>query len=227
MSKAFIVVLILFFSNRVAGQQLSQASFLNGSSLSYFSLLTDQGVLIRISDDGKVLEWGTEVVSDRGNYYAPRLQPYIGRVEYFGKESDSAFRGKIRGIGTAFITYYGGYEEDYKKGKLRSLGSLQFEYYSNYEDKNLQGKLKMMGSLLIDYYRSYENESFRGKPRAIGSVSIGYYSAFDDKYNAGKIKNIGSVNYVWYSPLNHSYLRGGLKTNNYRQVISGVTYILQ
>lgn len=225
MSRFLIIISILLLAATGYSQKLSQVSFLNGAQLSFFSILTEQGVQIRISEDGKILEWGIEVMSDRGNYYAPRLQPFIARTEYYPADSDSAFKGKVKSIGTSFITYYGAHEEQSKRGKLKSLGTLQFDYYSNYDDKSMQGKLKFLGNLYLEYYRPYDNEAFRGKIKSIGSVSIIYYSAFDDKYNIGKIKGIGSVPYSWYTP--YDRYRGGLKTNNYRQNISGVTYILR
>lgn len=227
MRKFFIALSLLITATGTYSQKLSQISFLNGANLSFFSLSTEQDVLIRISEDGKLQEWGTEVLSDRGNYYAPRLQPFIVREQYYDSQSDSAFKGKLKSIGTSFFTYYGAYEEESKRGKLKSVGTLQLDYYSTYDEKSLQGKLKLVGNLLLEYYKSYENEAFRGKLKSIGSVAINYYSSLDDKYNAGKIKSIGSVSYLWYSPNNHSYMRGGLKTNNYRQFISGVTYILR
>ncbi len=89
----------------------------------------------------------------------------------------------------------------------------------------MQGKLKMAGNLLIDYYRQYENEAVRGKLKSIGSVPIAYYSPFEDRFNSGKLKTVGTVTYTWYSEFDRS--RGALKSNNYRQVISGITYILR
>jgi hypothetical protein len=225
MRKLFTIISILFLGTAVYSQKLSQVSFPNGAQLSFFSILTDQGVQIRISEDGKILEWGMEVMSERYNYYAPRLQPFMARTEYYPPDSDSAFKGKVKSIGTCFITYYGAHEEANKKGKLKSLGILQFDYYSNYDDKSMQGKLKFLGNLYLEYYRPYDNEAFRGKLKSIGSVPIIYYSAFDDKYNIGKIKSIGSVPYSWYSP--YDLNRSGLKSNNYRNNISGITFILQ
>ena len=221
---AISTLLLVTFSY---SQKLSQASFPDGAKLSYFSVLTDQNVLIRISEDGKLLEWGAEVLSDRGNYYAPALQPFMGRTEDYKQEPDSVFNGKVKSIGSCFITYYGSQEEQNTRGKIKLLGNLQLDYFSKYDEKNMQGKLKVIGNLLLDYYRSYDNEAFRNKLKSIGSVPITYYSAFDDKYNAGKIKSIGTASYMWYSPNNHPTMRGGLKTNNYRQSISGITYILQ
>lgn len=225
--KLFAAILGLLFSILSSSQELRQVTFSNGANLSYFSLLVDQNVLIRVSEDGKILEWGTEVMSDRYNYYAPKLQSYMGRVEYYGLEADSVSRGKIKSIGTAYITYYGANATPEKIGKPMFIGSLQMDYYSNYEDKLLKGKLKMIGSLLLDRYSSIENEAYRGKLKSVGNTAIVYYSVFDDRVNAGKIKSIGGVQYVWYSTFDRVELRGALKSNNYRQDIAGVTYILR
>jgi len=66
----------------------------------------------------------------------------------------------------------------------------------------------------------------RGKPKSIGSTPITYYTIFDDKVNAGKLKRIGSATFSWYSLGDRTDMRGALKSNNYRQVVSGITYIL-
>jgi hypothetical protein len=226
MRKIVLAFSVLFFATCIYCQQLNQVKFANGTNFSFFSFLTDQGVQIRVSDDGKVLEWGIEVMSDRYNYYAPKLQPFLARIEYFDPQSDSAFRGKVKSIGSCFITYYGYNEAENKRGKLKSIGSLYLDYFSMYDEKILQGKLKLIGSLSLEYYRPFDNIAFRGKLKSIGSSAITYYSAFDDKFNVGKIKSIGSASYLWYSGYDR-YARGGLKSNNYRQMISGITYILR
>lgn len=210
----------------IYSQQLAQVSFNNASTLSYFSFLTDQGVLIRVSDDGKILEWGTEVLADRYNYYAPRLQPFMGRIEYYGSNDDSVFRGKLKSIGTCFFSYYDTFQVKSKIGKLKSIGRIQLDYFEDYEDKMQKGKIKTAGTLFIDYYRSYENENVRGKLKLVGSTPISYYTVFDDKVNAGKLKAVGSTSFSWYSLSDRADMRGGLKSNNYRVSVGGVTYIL-
>lgn len=225
MRPILIALYLLVAATGANSQKLSQISFQNGANLSFFSINTDQDVEIRVSVDGKILEWGTEALSLRGNYYAPRLQPFMGRVEYFGPEADSVFRGKVKSIGTCFITYYNSYEEANKRGKLKSLGTVAFDYFSGYDEKTLQGKLKLLGDFPLDFYRSYENESIRGKLKSLGNLPITYYSIFDDKFNAGKLKSIGPASYLWYSQ--YDRMKGGLKSNNYRQVVSGITVVLR
>ena len=225
MKKFFIFLTILLLTTGASSQTLSQVSFLDGSNLSFFTVQTWQDVLIRISVDGKALEWGTEILSERGSFYAPRLQPFMGRVDYYGPEADSVVRGKVKSIGACSITYYGAYEEASKRGKIKSLGTMAFDYFSTYDEKNLRGKLKLIGNLTLEYYGFYENEAYRGKLKSIGSLPVTYYSAFDDKYNAGKLKGICSLSYTWYSQYDRA--RGALKSNNYRQLVSGIMIILR
>lgn len=225
MRKFFITLPALILAFCASSQQLSQVTFSGGSNLNYISFLTDQGVLIRISPDGKILEWGTELVSERSNnYYAPKLQPFLGRMEYYDQQSDSSFKGKIKNIGTCTITYYGSYESEGRPGKIRSIGTAIFDYYNTFDDKLFRGKIKFAGNLELDYYSSFEDEMFRGKLKAIGNTPITYYSSFDDKAFKGKIKSIGSVPYVWYSSFDIN--RSGLKSGLYRQNVGAITYIL-
>ncbi len=220
--------LFIFFGTCLHSQQLSQVSFSNASSLSYFSFLVDQTVLIRVTDEGKILEWGTEEQSIRAaNYYAPKLLPYIGRVEYYGQDADSAFRGKVKSIGTCNINYYAHYDEPNKAGKIKSLGTLQMDYYSNFDNIAFKGKLRFAGNLILEYYPSLADEAYKGKLKTVGSTPITYYSTFDDKLIKGKIKSIGTVSYTWYTSYDRSELRGSMKTGTYRLPVGSVTYILR
>ncbi len=223
MNRLLLTLSLLFFISSVHSQQLSQVTFTGGANLSYFSFLTDHNVLIRITDEGKMIEWGIEEKAFNSEYYAPKLQPYLGRVEYYDKESDSAFRGKIKNIGTCAFTYYGHYERDNKVGKLRTIGTIILDYYSEYENIILKGKLRFIGSNILEYYSQFEDESFRGKLRSIGNSAIKYHSSFDDKLIRGKVKSIGPAEIKWYTSLD--YQRGGLY-GSYRRNIGGVTYIL-
>lgn len=227
MRKFFSSILLLLLGCSIYSQQLSQVSFSGGSRLSYISFITDQDVLIRISEEGKILEWGIEVQAQRYNYYAPKLQPYIGRVDYYGPEADSVFRGKIKSIGTCAFTYYGSYETEIKIGKLKSIGRILLDYYTNYENVNLKGRLKFIGNLMLDYYSSFDDEAFKGKLKSVGSTAINYYSTFDDKLIRGKIKSIATIPYIWYTSVDRIGYGGSLKSGSLRQNISGVTYILQ
>ncbi len=225
MKKILIVITTFLIVAGTYAQKLSQVSFQSGANLSYFSFSTYHGDLIRVSADGNILEWGKEVMADRGNYYSPKLQPYMGRVEYYGHEADTTLKGKVKSIGVHSITYFGGHEEASKRGKIKSLGHIQFDYFSQFDDKSLQGKIKLIGNYTTDYYKQYENEAVRGKLKSIGNMPITYYTPFDDRYNAGKLKSIGTVSYTWYSEFDRA--KGALKSNNYRAIQGGITFVLR
>lgn len=226
--KIFFTVWLAHLVITATAQELSQVKFSGGSDLSFLSLVTDRDVQIRISPEGRLLEWGTEERSIRSNdYYAPRLQPYPGRVEYYGPEADSVSRGKVKSIGSSAITYFQSYETADKIGKIRSVGRLFFEYYSHYDNKVLQGKVRLIGSLSLDYYSTFDDPSIQGKLKSVGSTVISYYSSFDDKFIRGKVKSIGAVSYSWYTSLDRQGFGGALKSGPYRQNTGGVLYIVQ
>ncbi len=206
-------------------QQLSQVSFSQGAAFLWFSITTNENVLVRISDDGKILESGIEVQSlYNSNYYAQKLQPYLGRIDYYSKESDSAFRGKIKTIGSCYFTYYPSNDYPEKVGKIRSAGNLLFDYYRSSEDALIAGKIKAIGTNTIAYFTSFDNEAYKGKLKMAGNTSITYYSSFDNVAIKGKVKSIGSFNYIWYSSFDRF---SGLKSGALRQLVNGVLYILQ
>jgi len=227
MTKLFTAISFLFIVNAASSQKLSQVTISGGISFSYFSFITDQNILLRVSDEVKLLEWGTELLADRGNYYDPKLQPYLGRIEYYGQEADSAFRGKVRSIGTCTFTYYTHLDETTKVGKLKSIGTLLLDYYSNFDNVAYRGKLRFIGSSVIEYYSSVDDEAYRGKLKSIGNSPISWYSTFDDKLLKGKLKRVGTVPFEWYSSFDRTELRGALKSGLYRQTIGGVAYILR
>jgi hypothetical protein len=223
----FTAIAFLLLTSCIFSQKLSQVNLAGTAGPSYFSFLIDQNVLIRITTEGKIIDYGTELLSERSYYYAPKLQPYLGRVEYYGQQSDSAFRGKVKSIGTAAITYYGHYDIETNVGKLKSIGTLTLDYYTNFDNVAFRGKLRFIGGLILEYYSSLEDEVIRGKLKAIGSTPVKFYSSFDDKYLKGKIKSIGSMVLEYYSSLDRIEFRGQLKSGLYRPNVGGVTYILR
>ncbi len=223
-----IAVLTLLFFNGYS-QKLSQVTFSGGgATFSWFSLLTNQNILIRISDDGTILEYGTEEQSlYNRNYYAQKLLPYSGKVDYYGIEGDSASKGKIKSIGACFFTYYSSKDYPERAGKMKSAGSLSFDYYRKFEDALLGGKIKNIGSNAIAYYTSFDNEAYKGKLKMVGNTLISYYSSFDDTMIKGKLKSIGAARYIWYTSYDRREFSGSLKSGVQRQIINGITYILQ
>jgi len=224
--KKFLIAICLFLALSSHSQRLGQITFSGGADLSYFTFITDQNVLIRVSPDGKIIGWGIEVMSDRASdYYSPKLQPFMGRVDNYGPEADSAFRGLVRNIGTCTLTYYGPYEVESKRGKLKSVGSLYLDYYDEFGNAMQKGKFRFIGSQIVEWYASYEEETVRGKLKSIANMPITYYTIFDDKYVRGKIKSVGTVSYQWYT--SYDQYGGGLKSGSYRRNINGITFIVQ
>jgi hypothetical protein len=217
---------LLLFSLCSSSQELTHISYTGGAAFSSFAFTTDQQIIIKISDDGKVLEWGNQL--EPGRYFnAPgKLQPYMGRVDYYGAEADSVSKGKVKSIGTCMLTYYGPFETVEKVGKLQSIGRISLDYYNNFENAAFKGKLKSAGYTQFSYYASFENEAFSGKLKMVANTPIVYYSTFDDKLLRGKVKSIGSFNYAWYSSFDRSGFQGGLKSGSMAQNVNGVTYLL-
>ena len=76
----FIAYLFLLASNSYS-QDLSEIKFSNASTLSFFSFLTDQKIVIRVSPDGKIAEWGN--IWEKGYYnYQPGKQQVPLLLEY-------------------------------------------------------------------------------------------------------------------------------------------------
>jgi hypothetical protein len=220
-------ILLLLFSHTYS-QQLTQVNFSGGTNFLYFAIATNQNVLVRISDEGKIVEYGTEEQSlYNRNYYAPKLRPFLGRIDYYGNESDTIFRGKIKNIGSCIFTYYPANDYPERAGKLRTAGSLMFDYYRKYEDALIAGKIKSIGSNAIMYYTSFDNEAFKGKLKMIGSTSITYYSSFDNTQLKGKLKTVGNYRYDWKTFFNGQQLSTSLNSGYQRQVINGIAYIAQ
>jgi len=228
MKKHFYLLLLFLFTAVLSrAQQLSQVSFTGGgSSVNYFSVQTEQGVHLRISEDGSLVEWGMEVRAMQGDFYAPKLQPFQGGIIYYGVEGDSISKGRIKMIGACTITYYGPFESETHIGKVKSIGRVYFDYYTQYDNKDVRGKIKTIGTMKLEYFNSFENEAYRGKLRAIGGTALTYYSNFDDRNNSGKIKSIGPAKYIWYSAMDRRDAGGGLKVGNYRQMVNGITFIM-
>jgi hypothetical protein len=219
------LLLLFFYGN---AQRLSQVTFSQASDFSWFTITTNQNILIRISDDGKILEYGTEQSSlYNRNYYAKELLPYQGVVTYYQNETDSSFNGKIKNIGACYFTYYRAGDYPEKVGKIKSAGNLLIDYYRNYEDALIAGKIKNIGMDAISYYTSFDNEALRGKLKSIGNTSIQYYSSFDDPSFKGKLKSIGPFHYEWTKTFTGKDFYPTLKTGIQRQLINGITYIPQ
>jgi len=226
MKRLLILLIPLLIYGSGYTQTLKFVSFSGGSEFSSLSFITSQKIIIKISQDGSVLEWGNE--AEPGRFYSTpgKLQPYMGRVEYYEKQFDSMLNGKIKNIGITSITYFGSLDNAALAGKVRSIGNIFFNYYPDFENELVRGKLKTAGQKDFTYYTSFDNEAFRGKIKSIGNNQIVYYSTFDDKSIRGKLKSIGSTYFTWYTSMDRQGYQGGLKSGSQYPMIEGVTYII-
>ncbi|MEI9959360.1 MAG: hypothetical protein WDM90_24275 [Ferruginibacter sp.] len=163
MKKIIIAVSTFFVAFSAFSQTLNQISFSGATNLSFFSFITDQQAQIRISAEGNIIEWGIAYEQGRMGYYEGKLQPYMGRVDYYGQEADAAYKGKVKSIGACTITYFPSSSPDEQKGKVKSIGMVMMDYYMNYDNESIRGKLKSAGGTAINYFLSYDNEAYKGK----------------------------------------------------------------
>lgn len=224
--KVIITLFLSFIGQFCNAQSLKYVSFTSGADLSSFSFITDQKIIIKISPTGDIIEWGYDL--ERGRFYSQpgRLQPYLGRVEYYEKQFDSILNGKVKSIGTTSLFYYGSFENESLVGKVKSIGTLWIDYYTNFENELVRGKLKSAGQKTFSYYTSFENEAYRGKLKSVAHHQVTYYSTFDDKAIRGKLKSIGPHNYSWYTSMDRQGYQGGLKSGNQHLLLEGITFII-
>lgn len=226
MKRLSLLLFSFFVFSLTKAQSLKHVVFSAGADLTWLSFITDQKIIIKISPDGKVLEYGNEL--EPGRFYSQpgRLQQYMGRVEFYEKQFDTILNGKLKSIGTTSLMYYGSTENASLVGKVKSIGTMWLDYYTDFENEAVRGKLKSAGQKNFNYFTSFENEAYRGKIKTLGNNQITYYSTFDDKSIRGKLKSIGSYNYTWYTSLDRQGFQGTLKTGSQYQLIEGVTYII-
>jgi hypothetical protein len=227
MKKLLLTLPFSLLATFVSAQQMAQVTLSNSGPDNSFTFFVDGNVQVNISKDGNIIEWGTALEPYRMGYYPGKLQPFIGRVEYYGAGDNEAFRGKPKYIGSAAITYYTSYENENFTGKVKSIGSSNLDYYTSFENEAYRGKLKSAGGLSITYYASYDNEAYRGRLKSVGSTNIAYYSSFDDKAYKGKLKSIGNYTYSYYSSFEKREYSGIMKTGNPVQLVNSVNYILR
>jgi hypothetical protein len=209
------------------GQRLSQITLTNSGTSDILSFTTEDAVIINISKDGKVLDWGIEYTTGRFNNYPGKLDKYMGRTEYYTENDNEDYRGKIKYIGRTAITYYTSNENQLFKGKIKTIGSTLFDYYNAYDDETFKGRIKSAGTNSFSYYSSFENEAYKGKFKSIGGSPLTYFSSFDDKAYKGKIKSIGSHNFTYYSSFDRQEYRGAIKGFQTQYVINGIKYFLR
>lgn len=221
-------IFILFFAVTTItsfAQRISKVTITNAGITESLSIGLDENVVLNVTPNGDLLNYGIEYISERISNYT-RVENYIGRTEMYSAYGDKAFQGKIKYLGKTSITYYASYEDAMLSGKIKSIGNLNFTYYMPYEDEILRGKIKSIGSNAIAFFNSFDNVTLKGKLRSVSATQLNYYSSFDDKAFQGKIKSIGSVSFTYYSSFETQYA-GAMKTGSMQQNVNGINYCIR
>src|SRR6185503_9555989 len=167
MNKIFLTVIVTLLIIPTLAQNVAQITIDNRGKQDIITFLVDESVIVNMTKDGKIIDWGTEYTSPTTGTY-PRMEKYMGREEYYPATDNEAYQGKIKYIGRTLITYY-----------------------TSADNESLKGKVKSIGHNLLDYYTEYDDAAFKGYVRNAGSVSFTYYSSYNDEFYKGKIKSVG------------------------------------
>ena len=100
-------------------QNLAKVTITDLGNIEKLSFGLRENVLLNISKDGNIMDWGVDRYAGRLQESKPGvLDPYQGRVEYYTESDNEDFRGKVKSIGGIFITYYPSSAEDGFSGKI-------------------------------------------------------------------------------------------------------------
>ncbi len=225
MKKIFLFATALVFCITVFGQRISKITITGSGLVNDIVIGLDENVQIYISKTGQISKWGYDrYIGYQENYY-DNLDPYVGRIEYYGPNDDEILRGKVKYIGRTLVSYYPSYELESLRGKIKSIGSISMDYYQAFDDKAMAGNLKTIGGQNVSWYASFENEALRGKLKNLGSTAFIYFGSFEDKAFRGKIKSIGSFNFTWYSSFEQ--YSGSMKTGSTIVNANSIKYYLR
>jgi hypothetical protein len=228
MKRILLSLAIAFLLAPAFGQNIAKITLGESGNTEAFSIDLGDNVVMNLKEDGTIINWGFDVFKSRGGEnYSGELQPYAGRVDYYPQESDAAFRGKIKYVGSIAFTYYASYDGDEFKGKIKSIGTNNFQYYAAYDDESYRGKFKSIGNLSFRWFASYENEAYRGKLMNAGNTGFTYFGSFDDKAYKGRVKTIDGSAFTYYSSFDRPEYRGRMKTGTQLQVINGIKYFVK
>jgi len=228
MKKIMLVIATSLILAPAFAQSVYRITLTGSGQTESIAFEVEPNIILNISPEGNIVSWGYDVFKDRGGEnFTGQLQPYVGRVEYYGANDDEAIRGKIKSIGRTTITWYLSYENDAFTGKIKSVGTAMFSYYDAYEDASIKGRIKSIGGNSVNWYASYNNEALRGKLQSFGSTQLTYYNSSDDKAYKGKIKSIDGNNFTYYSSFDRVEYRGQMKTGSQVFMSGGVKYFVK
>lgn len=217
---------IAFFMFPASAQNVTRINISGSGNTEAFIISLDDYVKLYIGKDGNISKWGYDRFEARGQEnYQDILDPYVGRVDYYGQNDDEAYRGKMKYIGRIAISYYASYENESLRGKIKSIGSNSFDYYLSYEDESFRGNIKSIGQQSVTWYSAFDNEGLRGKLKSIGNTQLSYYSSFEDKAYHGKLKSIDGYDYTYYSSFEK--YSGSMKTGASMQQVSAIRFYIK
>ncbi|MBL0359114.1 MAG: leucine-rich repeat protein [Chitinophagaceae bacterium] len=198
-----------------------------GATAAFYYETADK-ISIVFTKDGAISEFGTQYDKGTYGYYPGKLLKYMGRVDYYSKDENEAFMGKVKYIGLTMIPYYGSYDDAALQGKIKSIGSTQFEYYLSFEDASIKGTIKNVGSTAFTYCSSFDNEATRGRIKSIGNTRFDWYTSFDDKSLSGKLKSIDNYTFTYYTSFeNNNGQKGFMKSGFQSKYINGINYYVR
>lgn len=224
--KIYHCIVFTFLLIPTFAQNLAQITIDNRGGGDMLTFVLDMNVVVNITKDGKVMDWGLEYTDPRLGV-VPRLEKYMGKEEYYPSTDNEAYSGKIKYIGSSLITYYTANDNEALKGKVRTIGNNVLDYYRAYDDAAFKGYLKNAGPVSLTYYSSFEDESYKGKIKSVGGISLSYYGSINDKAYRGKVKNIGRNTFTYYSSYDRIGYGGMMKTGTQIASSGGIKFIIK
>ena len=226
MLKLYSIIIATFFLQSAFAQNLAKITIDNHGTADVITFLIDETVLVNLSKDGKIIDWGIEN-NAINNIYPQRLDKYMGKEEYYPNTDNEAYRGKVKYIGRTLFTYYTSEENESLKGKVKTIGINMLDYYMPYDDPAFRGFIRDAGSVTFSYYRSFDNEAYKGKIKTVGSSSLSYYGSFDDIAFRGKIKSIDRNSFTYYSSYDRKEYSGSMKTGTQIVFNGGIKFFIK
>ncbi len=227
MARLYFAIFFTFFLATAFGQRLAQITIDNRGNSDIISFLADETVIVNLTKDGKIMDWGIENNTIRNNSYPGRLDKYMGKEEYYPSTDNEAYRGKVKYIGRTLFTYYTSDDKEALKGKVKTIGTNFLDYYTAYDDDAFRDNLKNAGPFSFSYYSSFDNESYKGKIKTVGGTTLSYYGSIDDKASRGKIKNIDRNAFTYYSSYDRKEYQGMMKTGSQILSSGGIKYFIK
>jgi hypothetical protein len=226
MSKVYLTLILTFLLTPVFAQNLAQITIDNRAKQDILTFLVDESVVVNITKDGKIIDWGTEYTTLQTGIY-PRLEKYMGREEYYPSTDNEAYRGKVKYIGRTLLTYYTSDDNEALKGKVKMIGTSLLDYYTEYDDAAFKGYVRNAGPVFLTYYGSFYDEFYKGKIKSVGNTLLSYYGAIDDKAYQGKIKSIDRNLFTYYSSFDRREFSGSMKTGSPITSSGSIKYIIK